>query len=191
MAAIPSTSYLLRSNRLYVERLTLRPGFELLRKTTAMHHISNDLAETLRSDVIGLLQARLADTLDLKMQMKQAHWNVKGPNFIALHELFDQLHTEMDGFADILAERLVALGGQALGTVDEVKSRSSLQAYPAQASATEEHLAALALSLSTLGRLVRTDIDTSADLGDQASSDVFTEVSRGVDKALWFVESHV
>lgn len=156
----------------------------------ALHRTKNGMAESLRSDVINVLQARLADTLDLKMQTKQAHWNVKGPNFIALHELFDRLHDDMDDLADTLAERLVALGGQALGTVSEIGLRTSLAAYPIEAIAADAHVTALATALSTLGDLVRANIDETADLGDQASSDVLTEVSRGVDKALWLVEAH-
>ncbi len=155
-----------------------------------LYRTRNDMSEALRTDVIDRLQARLADTLDLEMQTKQAHWNVKGPNFIALHELFDRLHDELDELADTLAERLVALGGQALGTVNEVEFRSSLEAYPTQAVAASEHIAALTTSLSMLAKSLRANIDEVAELGDQGSSDVFTEVSRGIDKVLWLIEAH-
>ncbi len=155
-----------------------------------MHPTKNTLDAAIRASSIELLQARLADAIDLTAQTKQAHWNVKGPNFIALHQLFDDLHGEMDEHTDTIAERLVALGGQAYGTVRESATRSSLTEYPVEASAGTEHVEALASAFAEFGDKVRRAIDTSADAGDQDTSDLFTEVSRAVDKALWFIEAH-
>ncbi|MEM7424473.1 MAG: DNA starvation/stationary phase protection protein Dps [Pseudomonadota bacterium] len=155
-----------------------------------MYATRNNMDVACRLEVIALLQARLCDTLDLGMQAKQAHWNVKGPNFLTLHELFDRLHQELDDHADTIAERIVALGGQALGTVQEVADQSALDPYPIRASAASDHISAFGAALSRHGTAVRADIDAAANLGDQATSDLFTEVCRGIDKALWLVEAH-
>ena len=149
-----------------------------------------DLDSGIREQVITVLSARLADAVDLTAQAKQAHWNVKGPNFIALHELFDQIYGEMGGHADTIAERLVALGGQAHGTVGSVAEGSSLPEYPLEISAGADHVEALSTALAAFGKSVRAAIDEAAEFGDQDTADVFTEVSRAIDKSLWFVEAH-
>lgn len=156
-----------------------------------MHKTKNTLADNTRKTVIPLLQARLYDAIDLTSQAKQAHWNVKGPNFIALHELFDQVHGEADGHADLIAERLVALGGQAQGTVRISATNSELAEYPLNASAQADHVDALSSALAKYGQLVRDASDIAGDAGDQDTSDLFTEISREVDKSLWFVEAHL
>ena len=155
-----------------------------------MHPTKNTLAEDIRRSAVELLQARLSDAGDLASHAKQAHWNVKGANFIALHELFDQIHGELDDYVDMIAERLVGLGGQAYGTVRESARRSSLAEYPVDATSWEHHVDAFSNSLAAYGKLVREAIDSAAQIGDQDTSDLFTGVSRGIDKSLWFVESH-
>jgi starvation-inducible DNA-binding protein len=140
--------------------------------------------------VIALLQARLADAVDLASQMKQAHWNVKGPNFIALHELFDQVATEAAGYSDLLAERIATLGGLAEGTAAVAAERSNLPEYPVTLTDGADHVAAVSTALGTFAALVRADIDEAARIGDAGTADLFTEISRGVDKQLWFVEAH-
>lgn len=155
-----------------------------------MHDTRNDLPTKTRAKVIELLNARLADALDLEAQSKQAHWNVKGPNFIALHELFDKVHGRVEEHVDTIAERIVALGGTALGTVSVVAKASSLSAYPLQIVDGLDHVDALAGSLAAFGKLVRKAIDASAKLGDAGTSDLFTGVSRDIDQQLWFVEAH-
>lgn len=156
-----------------------------------MHKTKNTLPDNTRKSVIALLQDRLYDAIDLTSQAKQAHWNVKGANFIALHELFDQIHGEANGHADLIAERLVALGGQAEGTVRVAAAKSALAEYPLEASAQAEHVDALSSALAKFGQLVRDASDTAGDAGDQDTCDLFTEVSREVDKSLWFVEAHL
>jgi len=138
-----------------------------------------------------LLNARLADVTDLQTQLKQAHWNVKGPDFIALHELFDNIHEDVEKYTDLIAERAVQLGGVAVGTVRAVARTSLLKEYPVNFASGREHVAAVASALSAFGKLARQAIEQSADLRDADSSDLFTEVSRGVDKWLWFVEAHL
>jgi starvation-inducible DNA-binding protein len=156
-----------------------------------MHPTRNDLALETRSRVIDLLNARLADAIDLHLQAKQAHWNVKGPAFIALHELFDRLAGDVDGHVDDMAERIAALGGVAEGTLQAVAGRSRLDAYPLDLAEGRAHLAALAAALARFGANVRKAIDETAAAGDADTSDLFTGVSRDIDKSLWLVEAHL
>jgi len=156
-----------------------------------MHTTRNDLPEAVRAKVVELLNDRLADAIDLHTQLKHAHWNVKGPQFIALHELFDKLHGEAEEYVDDIAERAVALGGKAHGTARLVVARSKLAEYPATATTGHEHVEAVANVLASFGKAVRVAIDTAAELRDADTADLFTGVSRGVDKALWFVEAHL
>ena len=150
----------------------------------------NDLAEKVRRGAIELLNQQLADALDLSLQAKQAHWNVKGPNFIALHELFDEVVKELGEYADDIAERAVELGGTALGTARIVAKTSRLSEYPLDISSGREHVLALSGTLATFGASARAAIDEADALGDADTTDLFTEVSRGVDKLLWKVEAH-
>ena len=155
-----------------------------------MHTTKNDLPEQVRTKVTELLNARLADAIDLQTQMKQAHWNVKGPNFIALHELFDKINEEVEDYVDDLAERVVQLGGVALGTARSIVQRSQLREYPLGIANGREHVEAVSSALASFGKSVRQAIDTSSELRDADTADLFTEVSRGIDKWLWFVEAH-
>jgi starvation-inducible DNA-binding protein len=148
------------------------------------------LPEANRREAVAVLNQRLADCIDLQLQCKQAHWNVKGPAFIALHELFDAIAAGVTGYADLIAERAVQLGGIAEGTASVVAERSALLNYPLGISTGAEHVAALSDALATFGRAVRMDIDAMERLEDADSADVLTEISRGTDKWLWFVESH-
>lgn len=150
----------------------------------------NDLPEDARSSLIDLLDARLADAIDLQTQMKQAHWNVKGPNFISLHELFDKVNEDVEDYVDVIAERAVQLGGAVHGTARQVASRSTLSEYP-MARDGRQHVEAVTAALANFGKMVRAAIDQSDELGDRDTADVFTEISRGVDKWLWFVEAHI
>ena len=141
--------------------------------------------------LVDLLNSRLADAIDLQLQTKQAHWNVKGPNFIALHELFDRIADEVEGHVDEMAERITALGGIAEGTVQAVGGRSRLDAYPLGIAEGRAHLEALAAAFARFGKSVRKAIDESAKAGDADTSDLFTGVSRDVDKSLWLLEAHL
>jgi starvation-inducible DNA-binding protein len=150
----------------------------------------NDLPEDRRVEVIALLNQRLAEAIDLQTQCKQAHWNVKGPTFIGLHKLFDDVNEDVENYVDLIAERVVQLGGVAEGTVGVVEERSTLPDYPIGLSAGSEHVAALSDALAAFGRTARIGIEEMNELEDAASADVLTEISRGVDKWLWFVEAH-
>lgn len=150
----------------------------------------NSLPPDTRREVSVLLNQRLAECVDLETQCKQAHWNVKGPNFIGLHELFDQVHEAIDGYADLIAERIVQLGGFAEGTARIAADRSTLLDYPLGIASGNLHVAALSDALAEFGRVVRMGIDEMDALHDLGSADVLTEISRGLDKWLWFVEAH-
>jgi starvation-inducible DNA-binding protein len=155
-----------------------------------MFKTKNDLSEAIRTKVIALLNTRLADAIDLQTQSKQAHWNVKGPNFIALHELFDKVNEDVEDYVDDLAERVVQLGGVAEGTARVVAKRSTLSEYPAAVDG-RSHVEALSSALAAFGKSARKAIVESNELGDLDTADLFTEISRGTDKWLWFVEAHL
>jgi len=155
-----------------------------------LYATKNDLPEKARVEVIGLLNQRLAEAIDLQTQCKQAHWNVKGPAFIALHKLFDDVNEDVEEYVDLIAERVVQLGGIAEGTVGAVEERSTLPDYPLALSNGGEHVAALSDALAAFGRTMRIGIEEMNELEDAGSADTLTEISRGVDKWLWFVEAH-
>jgi starvation-inducible DNA-binding protein len=157
---------------------------------TRMYPTKNDLPEDTRREAIGLLNQRLADCIDLQTQCKQAHWNVKGPTFIALHKLFDEINEDVEEYVDLLAERVVQLGGVAEGTIAVVAKRSTLPDYVLTLSTGSEHVNALSDALALFGRTVRVGIEEMNELEDSDSADILTEISRGVDKWLWFVEAH-
>lgn len=156
-----------------------------------MHKTRIDLPAKARARLIELLNARLAEAVDLQLQAKQAHWNVKGPSFIALHELFDRIAGEIGGHVDDMAERITALGGVAEGTLQAVAGRSRLEAYPLDVTDGRAHVDALAASLAVFARSVRKAIDESGKAGDADTSDLFTGISRSADKSLWLLEAHL
>ena len=156
----------------------------------ALHATRNDLPETTRAKIAELLNARLADALDLQTQMKQAHWNVKGPNFIALHELFDKITEEVEEYVDDLAERVVQLGGTANGTARQTAKATTLPEYPLNITNGRDHVVAVATALAHFGKVARAAIDAAGELKDADTADLLTGISRGVDKSLWFVEAH-
>jgi len=156
----------------------------------AMYETENDIPKTERTELNELINQRLADVIDLQMQLKQAHWNVKGPHFIGLHELFDKIAEEVENYVDMIAERIVQLGGIAHGTVRTAAARSRLDEYPPAIADGSAHVEAVSRALSTFGREARATIDEAGTLGDADTADMFTEVSRGIDKWLWFVEAH-
>jgi starvation-inducible DNA-binding protein len=156
-----------------------------------MHKTKIDIDQETRERIVEMLNARLADSLDLKSQAKQAHWNVKGMNFIALHELFDQVATEVEGYSDMIAERVTILGGTAEGTVRVAAEKSSLSQYPMEITEGRDHVDALSSALATFARNTRANVDDADDAGDMITADLFTEVARGTDKLLWFVEAHL
>jgi len=156
-----------------------------------MYPTKNDLPETTRRQMIDLCNARLADAIDLQTQTKQAHWNVKGPHFIALHELFDKVNEDVEDYVDLIAERAIQLGGGVEGTARSVAKRSTLPEYPVKAGSGRQHVDALSSVLAAFGKLARGAIEESQRVNDQDTNDIFIEISRGVDKWLWMVEAHL
>ncbi|TML56353.1 MAG: DNA starvation/stationary phase protection protein Dps [Actinobacteria bacterium] len=149
-----------------------------------------DIVDSSRDELVELLNARLADTFDLYSQLKQAHWNVKGSDFIQLHELYDTIAESVLEYVDTIAERATALGGLALGTARMAAAASTLDEYPADAVAGMDTVAAIADRLGVYGASVRAAIEAALELDDQDTADLFIEVSRATDKHLWFVEAH-
>jgi len=156
-----------------------------------MHRTKNDLPEPIRARIVELCNARLADAVDFQSQCKQAHWNVRGPSFRQLHELFDDVNEDAEAYVDLVAERVVQLGGDAMGTARIVAQRSGLPEYPRNAASGREHVEALSTAIAAFGRAARQAIDVAAEARDADTADIFTEISRGLDKWLWMVEAHV
>ena len=151
----------------------------------------NDLPAETRKKMIDLLNGQLADTFDLFSQAKQAHWNVKGAQFYQLHELYDALAGELLAYVDLIAERATALGGTALGTVRMAAGATRLSEYPAGGIDSLPSVEALAKRFAELAASTRQAIDTAEEAEDMDTADLFTEVSRGLDKSLWFLEAHL
>jgi starvation-inducible DNA-binding protein len=156
-----------------------------------MYPTRNDLAESIRAAMVQLLNRRLADAIDLQLQSKQAHWNVRGPHFYSLHKLFDEVVEQAAEFGDEIAERVAALGGVAEGTLGAVAPRTSLPAYSLSIRDGRDHVEALSNALAAFGKQVRAGIDEADAAGDADTADLFTQVSRETDKLLWFVEAHL
>ena len=161
-----------------------------LTEAPKLYETENDISASRRLELNALLNQRLASAVDLQSQMKQAHWNVKGPSFIALHELFDKVDEAVENYVDMIAERVVQLGGIAEGTVRVAAARSRLPEYPMAIADGMAHVEAVARALSTFGQEVRASIEEANALDDADTADLLTEVSRGIDKWLWFVEAH-
>ena len=156
-----------------------------------LYPTKNDLPAATRGEVVRLLNARLADCIDLQTMCKQAHWNVKGAEFIGLHKLFNEINEEVESYVDLIAERVVQLGGIAEGTARVIAARTTLRDYPLTISTGRDHTGALSDALAEFGRTARIGIEEMNELEDAASADILTEVCRGVDKWLWFVEAHL
>jgi starvation-inducible DNA-binding protein len=155
-----------------------------------MYRIANTLPEQIRFEIRRFTQSSPRCCIDLHAQVKQAHWNVRGPTFIAIHELFDKVADAVEEYSDKIAERAGTLGGTAEGTVQTATERSFLEPYQLGVADAEAHIATVTAALASFGESVRNAIGESDEFGDLDTADVFTEVSRGIDQQLWLVESH-
>jgi len=155
-----------------------------------MHPTNNSLSENVRVLSAKLLNRHLSAAIDLHAQVKQAHWNVRGANFIALHELFDEVAGDVEDWSDLLAERVAALGADAEGTIQVAAARSFLSPYPLKVAGGPAHVDALASVLGVLGASARAAIDEATGFGDADTADILTEISRACDQQLWKVEAH-
>lgn len=160
--------------------------------TASLHwNTHHDQPEPRRVAVAALLNGQLADLIDLGLQARQAHWNVKGPQFSSLHALFEEVADELAELTDVVAERAVMLGSVAQGTLQTVGRDSHLPPYPLDALSGPEHLWPLSAALAQVAQSTRAAIDTADSAGDAGSADVLTQLSRGLDALLWKVESHI
>ena len=160
-------------------------------KTRSTEHATkNDLPADTRQKVCDLLNARVADGIDLFYAVRTAHFNVKGPSFGALHELFEKIYTAIDEFVDVMAERVVQLGGVAQSTVRIAAERSNLEEYPTDLVGGLDHCEAVSDRLAAFGKLLRQNIDDCEEANDKDSSDMLIDISREIDKFLWMVEAH-
>ena len=149
------------------------------------------IESNIKAAMIELLNARLADAIDLALITTQAHWNLKGPTFIAVHEILDKVRGEIDEHVDIIAERVAQLDGIALGTVQTVAEATALRPYPTDIRKVEDHLKALVERFAALSKSTREAIDAADEAGDAGTADIFTAYSRVLDKNLWFLKSHL
>ena len=152
---------------------------------------SVELKSNAKAAIIDIMNARLADSIDLALLTKQAHWNLKGPEFIGVHEMLDLFRSGIDTHVDIIAERVAQLDGIALGTTQTVAKATALKPYPTDIKKVRDHLAALAERYAALANQVREDIDNTDEAGDADSADILTAFSRELDKDLWFIKSHL
>ena len=147
------------------------------------------LPEEKQAKLVELLNRRLADAIDLQLQSRQAYWNVKGPHFMALRELFDKVAQGVEEYANLIAEHIVQLGGIAEGTAQAVARRTSLDEYWLSTADGQGHIDALSKTLAAFGRHVRYASAQATELKDADTAAIFTEIARGIDKWLWFVET--
>lgn len=155
------------------------------------HPTKNDIAPAKRTKINAILSQLLADAIDLHYQCKQAHWNVKGENFISLHELFDKVAGSVEGAVDTIAERIQQLGGESLGTVRVSAKHSRLKEYPLAAVDGKKHVDALSTAIAAFNKNARQSIDDTDALGDAVTADMLTGITSDLDKQLWFVEAHL
>jgi starvation-inducible DNA-binding protein len=155
-----------------------------------MFQTKNSIPQPARKKIIGILSSLLSDSQDLYSQIKQAHWNVRGNAFIALHELFDTIATEVNDDVDMIAERIMQLGGSTQGTVRVAAKQSRLKEYPLAASDVAKHVEAVASAIGQFTAHSRKAVDDTGAAGDAITADMLTQITRGLDKQLWFVEAH-
>jgi len=156
-----------------------------------MHPTHNTLSEAIRAQSVELLNKHLAAAIDLHAQLKQAHWNVRGPGFIAIHELFDKVSVEIEKYSDLIAERAGGLGGTAHGTIQVAAAQSFLVPYALGIADEHRHIFAVCGALAAFGQSVQAAMRETSNFGDATTADLLTEISRGIDQQLWFVESHI
>lgn len=161
------------------------------KSSTPMFVTHSDMDQKTREKMIALLNQHLADIFDLYSQTKQAHWNVKGSQFFQLHELYDKLAEELEDFTDVVAERITALGGMAMGTVRMSAASSRLPECDPSAVQELDSLKELVMRYAAFGKNVRAAADDADEAKDAGTSDLFVDISRASDKALWFLEAHI
>jgi starvation-inducible DNA-binding protein len=155
-----------------------------------LHAPRNAPSSNIRGQSVEILNWHLAAAIDLRSQIKQASWNVRGPNFIALRELFEEVAGRVERYSDTIASRAAALGGTAHGTIATASKRSFLAPYVLGIANEQLHLLALSSAMAAFGRSVREAIQKTSSIGDAGTAGVFTEIGLGIDLELWLVEAH-
>lgn len=156
-----------------------------------MHQTKQSLPKKDRAEIVALLSTSLASTTDLFLQLKHAHWNIKGKQFIALHKLFDEIAEEVEDQVDVIAERITSLGGTALGTIQEVVKNTELRTLPTNIFTLEDLIEHIVHNFAILSELGRENIDKAEEYGDMATNDLYIDLVRMLDKNQWFLEAHV
>ncbi len=150
-----------------------------------------DIPAPAREQLTTMLNQQLADTFDLYSQTKQAHWNVKGPEFYQLHKLFDELAELILEDVDLIAERVTALGGVAMGTAHMAAQSSRLPEFPGRPVQAMACVEVLAVRYASLAETTRAAINIASERQDETTANMLQEISHGLDKSLWFLEAHL
>jgi starvation-inducible DNA-binding protein len=169
---------------------TSTPSAPRIKAARLPHHTAIDIPAKARAEIVAILNQQLANVSDLYSQTKQAHWNVRGPEFYQLHKLFDDLAATLPEHIDTIAERAVTLGGLATGTVRAAAEHSAIEEFPQEPGAMN-YVTELVQRFGVVGNSVRAAIGETDELGDIDTSDLFTAVSRDLDKSLYFLEAHI
>lgn len=148
--------------------------------------LDDDAAKT----SIKTLNSSLATIIDLSLIVKQAHWTLRGRNFIGVHELLDAANANLRNILDMMAERAVILGGTPDGTAQKVAKATILKGYPTDLVETKDHIRELTTRYKEVAAMLREAIDTVSEAGDEGTADLFTEASRTIDKDAWFIGSN-
>jgi starvation-inducible DNA-binding protein len=155
-----------------------------------MRTTDNPLPLSARSKIVAILNQRLVESIDLYQQLKHAHWNVRGPGFLSIHELFDQIAESVEVNVDQIAERITALGGVALGTTQVVSKESRLPSYDVDLVNVNDHLKALIKSLAAYLKALRVDTAQIDEL-DSVTTELLNSITEEQEKHLWFLEAHI
>ncbi|MGR3625652.1 MAG: DNA starvation/stationary phase protection protein Dps [Limimaricola sp.] len=150
-------------------------------------NFAGELNQDVRTQMVDLLNKNLVNMVALTLAVKQAHWNLKGPGFIGVHELLDQAADRLREGADLMAERAVILGGFARGTVEVAAEKAQMDAYPVEITDIKQHVEELKSRYMFVGGEIRKAMEEAGDAGDEDTADLFTEVSRTIDKDAWFI----
>jgi len=148
-----------------------------------------DMATENRKKLAAILNQTLADMSDLKSHAKQAHWNLRGENFVSYHKLADKVADEADAAADSVAERCAQIGGYVYGLLSHAAKNTTVPAFPEDVNDEEDCMDALLESVSHICGTCRKNIAATQDLSDYATSDMYIDITRAFDKLAWMLNA--